>query len=108
MVFGYKFNNTIIKYPLNLKILKFGRNYLSKIENLPDGLLELEINERFNNKLSNLPVTLEILRFDEYAEYSHLDKLELHDSIKILQLGKYQNLKCIKNIPKLLEYIKYS
>lgn len=106
--FGYKFNNVIIKYPSNLKILKFGRNYSSKIDNLPEGLIELEINERFNNKLSNLPATLEILRFNEYAEYSHLDKLELPDSIKILQLGKYQKQMSIKNIPKSLEYIKYS
>ena len=106
--FGYNFNNTISKYPSNLKILKFGRNYSSKIENLPDGLVELEINERFNNKLSNLQETLEILRFDEYGEYSHLDKLELPNSIKILQFGKYQKQMSIKNIPKSLEYIKYS
>lgn len=106
--FGYNFNNTINKYPSNLKILKFGRNYSSKIENLPYGLVELEINERFNNKLSNLPTTLEILRFNEYAEYLHLDKLELPDSIKILQLGKYHKQMGIKNLPKSLQYIKYS
>lgn len=104
--FGYNFNKTIYKYPSNLKVLKFGRNYSSKIDNLPDGLVELKINE--SNKLSNLPTTLEILRFNEYAEYSHLDKLELPDSIKILQLGVYTKQMCIKNIPKSLKYIKYN
>jgi hypothetical protein len=106
--FGYNFNDTINKYPSNLKVLKFGRNYSSNIENLPDGLVELEINERFNSKLSNLPTTLEILRFNKYAEYSHLDKLELPDSIQILQLSNYKKLHGIKNIPKSLKYIKYS
>lgn len=106
--FGCCFNNTVGKYPSNLKVLKFGRNYSSKIDNLPNGLMELEINGRLNSILTNLPTTLEILRFNEYAEYPNLDKLELPDSIKILQLGKYQKLQCIKNIPKSLEYIKYS
>ena len=106
--FGYNFRGYIGKYPSNLKILKFGRNYSSKIDNLPNGLLELEINERFNNKLSNLPTTLEILKFNELSEYSSLDKLELPDSIKILQLGKNKKLQNIKNIPKSLEYIKYN
>lgn len=106
--FGYNFNGYISKYPANLKILKFGRNFSSRIDNLPHGLLELEINERFNNKLLNLPTTLEILKFNELSEYSNLDKLELPDSIKILQVGKNPNLHNIKNIPKSLEYIKYN
>ena len=55
-----------------------------------------------------LVATLEILKFDELSEYSNLDKLELPDSIKILQLGKNPKLHNIKNIPKSLEYIKYN
>jgi len=106
--FGFNFNNTITKYPSNLKILKFGRNYSLETNNLPNGLIELEINERFNNKLSNLPPTLEILKFNELSEYSNIDKLELPDSIRILQVGKNQKICCIKNIPKSLEYIKYN
>jgi len=110
--FGYCYNKTIHEYPPNLKILKFGRNYSSKIFNLPHGLIKLEINEKFSSLILDLPTTLEILKFDENSEYSQLDKLELPNSIKILQLGKLRSpatgtTSYIKNLPSSLEYIKY-
>lgn len=105
---GYNYNIRISKYPANLKVLKFGRNYTSNIKNLPLGLIELEINEKFDNLILDLPATLEILKFDKNSEYSQLNKLELPNSIKILQLGKPRSQSsCIKNIPNSLEYIKY-
>lgn len=95
-----------------MKTLKFGRNYSSKIFNLPHGLIELEINEKFSSSILDLPTTLEILKFDENSEYSQMDKLELPNSIKIMQLGKFRSpatgtTSYIKNLPSSLEYIKY-
>lgn len=105
--FGYNFNNIIYKYPSNLKVLKFGRNFSNNLNNLPEGLIELEINERFNSTIKNLPKTLKIFKFNEFAEYSDLDKLELSDSIEILEFGRYQIHKTINKLPKSLKYIKY-
>jgi hypothetical protein len=103
--FGYNFNGSIHKYPSNLKYLKFGRNFNQPINNLPEGLTSLLINERYNSVINKLPSTLEILEFDNFAEYNS-DIICIPDSVNTIILGKYMGNNKI-NIPKYLKKITY-
>jgi hypothetical protein len=104
--FGYNFNERILKYPSKLKYLKFGRNFNQDLNNLPDGLMSLMINERYHYTIKKLPSTLEILKFDNYAEYNK-DLMCIPDSINTLVLSKCMVTNKI-NIPKNLKKITYS
>ncbi len=69
----------------NIKYLNIDCNNLYLIENLPDSLEELILNENFNLPLNNLP-----------------------NSIKFIQLPKYYNKQPLLNIPINLKTIKCS
>lgn len=77
---GYLYNVQIKKWPNNLKDLVIGNNYhysldnlpqnlqllcmngSSKIDNLPEGLIELRIGGEFKNSIDNLPSNLRFLQ----------------------------------------------
>lgn len=61
LVFGFRFNNIIEKYPINLKSLELGKRFNQPVDNLPEGLEVLYISGDFNQPLDKLPKSLKFL-----------------------------------------------
>jgi len=54
LTLGYNFNQDLI-IPLNIKKLRLGCNNINLIENLPNSIEELIIDQYFDLELNNLP-----------------------------------------------------
>ncbi len=88
VVFGVYFNQSVNKtnFPVNLKKLVFGLNFIRKVENVPEFLEELVFNNRFNNTV-NLPLHLKKVVFGDGFNQA----LVLPDSLQHLKVGYHFN-----------------
>ena len=97
-------------WPTNLKYLLLGgTNYNKPLDNLPLGLLYLEVPSYFNYPLNNLPYGLIGLEINNFSEFTHpLDMLPY--SLRWLKFGCYCEFNhSLDNLPLYLEVldIKY-
>lgn len=104
LIFGYNYNTPLFLLRFtNLKYLELGRCFSQELMYLPDSLIHLKIGERFVNFIK-FPSKLEILEFDNYAQYNR-ELLNIPDSVHTIIFSKYY-ANCI-NIPKKLTKITY-
>lgn len=88
VTFGVYFNQSVNKtnFPVNLKKLVFGLNFIRKVENVPEFLEELVFDNRFNTTV-NLPLHLKKVVFGD--GFNQL--IALPDSLQHLKFGYHFN-----------------
>ena len=116
LVLSVEFNNPVIKWPNNLKVLKFDAwDYFSngyckfnhKLVNLPN-IKELMIGTFYNHDIDDLPDSIEKLYFTRSTHFNHpINKLP--KNLKYINLGRFTVRSRNKIIPnkELLNNIKF-
>ena len=89
---------------LNIKYLNISCNTMHLIENLPNSLKELILNNNFDLPLNDLPNQLKIMKILNNSYNKDLNNLP--NSIEIIELNQNYNRPFI-NIPENLKLIKY-
>lgn len=101
IIYGNKFTK-IQNMCTTLRYLFIGNEYITKIENLHQGLLSLTYNStctQYINKIENIPSTLQILDLD----YQNISKIEgLPHGLKCLSL-RHNRITVLNNVPNTVQ-----
>ncbi len=93
---GYEFNQPI-QSTIEIKYLCLNSNQHNLIDNLPNGIEELESTPYFNTQMNNLSTSVKTIKLNCYVYEHELNCLSI--SVEYLKLNKTYNKK-ILNIPK--------
>ena len=102
LTFGQKFDKRV-DLPLNILYLKLDCNNQYLINNLHNGIEELEFGFNFNLELNNLPSSIKKISFDKYSSYNK-ELNCLSNFIESITLPKFYDKKILK-IPKELKKV---
>ena len=116
LVLSSEFNKPVLKWPYNLKVLKFDAcdyllngycKYNHKLVNLPN-IKELMIGTFYNHNIDDLPDSIEKLYFTRSTHFNHpINKLP--KNLKYINLGRF-TIRSFNNIipnKELLKNIKF-
>ena len=105
VVFGPEFNEPICNLPNTIESVNIYNKYFNySLDNLPNGLKELVLNQRYNQPLDFLPSELQFLKFSLGSIFSHsLDNLP--QQLKLLEIPYLYNQE-INCLPDSIEEIR--
>ena len=92
-----------VNLPFNIKFLQLNCDNQYLIDNLPNGIEELELEFYFNLELNNLPTSIKSILFNKLSKYNK-ELNCLPNFVELIQLPETYDKKILK-IPKELKKI---
>ena len=102
LTIGEKFDQ-IIDFPSSITHLTLKCNNQSLIDNLPHGIINLELGIHFNLTLNDLPSSIETIKFNNHCYNKELNNLP--KNLEFLKLPSHYNQQ-ILNIPTRLKKVE--